>query len=129
MRKFCKIMRILQNFVVQQWWIADLKLSCMYRVLIFLGLCMYRYTRYTTFLCILFRTLIPTIDYGAVIFTNTNKRVERIIQKVLQHIFTRRLFSRLYPATEIPDYNERLRAFSLSLSLSHLLKQFYKIRS
>ena len=45
--------------------IADLKLSRMYRVsknLVFFGLCMYRYTRYTTFSCIVFRTLVTCLQ-------------------------------------------------------------------
>ena len=79
-----------------------------------------------------FIKLFPTIDYGAIIYTNTSRNVERSIEKI-QRIFTKRLFKKLYPHKDLPNYDDRLRFFSLESLKARYCKMglvtIYKLRS
>ena len=65
--------------------------------------------------------VVPILTYCSGIYANPSAPSFKMIEKV-QKIFTRRLYAKLYPNTNIPVYNTRLQTFGLS-SLSELFTQ------
>ena len=57
--------------------------------------------------------VIPIITYCSGLYANPLRRSFERIQKI-QRLFTRKLYMRLYPKSQLPDYSSRLKELGLS---------------
>ena len=65
--------------------------------------------------------VVPILTYCSGLYANPTAPSFRIIERV-QKIFTRRLFLRLFPKSDVPDYSVRLQTFGLN-RLSEVFSQ------
>ena len=66
--------------------------------------------------------VIPIIDYASVLYFDSSIKSVNLIEKI-QKVFTKRLFMRIYPKLQVPDYCERLSFFNLKTLKFHCRKK------